>query len=60
MLGGQSIGVVNILPNANLDEALLAKPMSYWLSLTQEKLLPALNNLGKSGQTTTLNFRRSR
>lgn len=60
MLGGQSIGVVNILPNANLDEALLAKPMSYWLALTQEKLLPALNNLGKSGQTTTLNFRRSR
>ena len=61
MLGGsQTIGVVNILPNANLDEALLAKPMSYWLELTQEKLLPALNNLGKSGSTTTLDFRRSR
>tara|TARA_R100000773_G_scaffold35456_1_gene30465 strand:+ start:15957 stop:17759 length:1803 start_codon:yes stop_codon:yes gene_type:complete len=61
MLGGmQSIGVVNILPNASIDKALTDKPMSFWVDLTQQKILPALNNLGQSGSTTTLNFRKAR
>lgn len=60
-LGGtQNIGVINIMPYANIDKALTEKPMSYWVSLTQEKILPALNNLGKSGSTTTLNFKGAR
>ena len=56
----QNIGVINILPNANIDKALTDKPMSFWVDLTQQKILPALNNLGKSGSTTTLNFRGAR
>lgn len=61
MMGGmQSIGVVNILPNASIDKALTDKPMSFWVDLTQQKILPALNNLGQSGSTTTLNFRKAR
>ena len=60
-LGGtQSIGVVNIMPYATIDKALTDKPMSFWVDLAQTKILPALNNLGKSGQTTTLNFRGAR
>ena len=59
-MGTQSIGVVNIMPYATIDKALTDKPMSFWVDLAQTKILPALNNLGKSGQTTTLNFRGAR
>tara|TARA_Y100001938_G_C8094922_1_gene437467 strand:+ start:1086 stop:2996 length:1911 start_codon:yes stop_codon:yes gene_type:complete len=58
--GVQTIGTINILPNANLDQALIDKPMSYWKNFTESKILPALNSLGKSGATTTLNFKESR
>jgi hypothetical protein len=58
--GGQSIGQLNILPNASIDEALLAKPVQYWETLVQEKILPAMNNLGTMGETTTLGFREPR
>jgi hypothetical protein len=61
MQGGvQSIGQLNILPNANIDEALMEKPMSFWVDLVQAKILPALNNLGKDGETTSLAFKESR
>jgi hypothetical protein len=56
----QTIGTINILPNANVDKALTEKPMQFWVDLTQQKILPALNTLGKSGSTTTLNFRGAR
>ena len=37
MLGGmQSIGVVNILPNASIDKALTDKPMSFRVDLTHQ------------------------
>ena len=58
--GGQSIGQLNILPNASIDEALLAKPVQYWETLVQQKILPAMNNLGQMGETTTLAFREGR
>ncbi|QDP60259.1 MAG: hypothetical protein Unbinned834contig1000_25 [Prokaryotic dsDNA virus sp.] len=59
-LGVQSINQVNVLPNANIDAALMEKPMSFWVDLAQEKILPALNELGKGGETTTLNVREAR
>ena len=58
--GGQTINQLNILPNASIDEALLAKPVQYWETLVQEKILPAMNNLGEMGETTTLAFREGR
>jgi hypothetical protein len=58
--GVQSIAQLNILPNANIDQALMDKPMSFWVDLAQEKILPALNSLGKTGATTSLEFRTSR
>jgi len=58
--GVQSIGQLNILPNANIDQALMEKPMSFWVDLVQEKILPALNTLGKSGATTSMQFQSSR
>lgn len=51
---------LEILPYAQVDEALTAKPMSFWTALTQEKILPALNTLGQQGNTTTLQFRENR
>ena len=51
---------LEILPNAQIDEALTAKPLSFWTALTQEKILPALNTLGQQGNTTTLQFRENR
>ena len=58
--GVQSIAQLNILPNANIDQALMDKPMSFWVDLAQEKILPALNSLGQTGATTSLGFRASR
>ena len=58
--GNQTIGTINIMPNAQIDQALMDKPMSYWRDFTERKILPALNVLGKSGSTTTLNFRKAR
>ena len=58
--GVQSIAQLNILPNANIDQALMEKPMSFWVDLAQEKILPALNTLGKSGATTSMEFQASR
>ena len=60
-LGGTIIiQKLEILPYAQVDEALTAKPMSFWTALTQEKILPALNTLGQQGNTTTLQFRENR
>lgn len=58
--GMQSIGQLNILPNASIDEALMNQPMSYWEDLVQEKILPAINNLGSQGETITTEFRSQR
>lgn len=58
--GVQSIAQLNILPNANIDQALMDKPMSFWVDLAQEKILPALNTLGQTGATTSMAFRASR
>jgi len=51
---------LSIFPNANLDAALLDRPQSYWVDLVQEKVLPALNELGTSGSTVTLEFQETR
>ena len=59
-MGTQSIGVVNIMPYATIDKALTDKPMTFWVNLAQQKILPALNTLGQAGNTTTLNFRGNR
>lgn len=60
--GGQPMVIQNlsIFPNANLDAALLDRPQSYWVDLVQEKVLPALNELGTSGSTVTLEFQETR
>lgn len=57
--GGLTIGTLNILPNAKLDETISNKPVSWWRSLVREKVLPALNNLGDRNATTSLKFRSS-
>lgn len=60
--GGQAMVIQNlsIFPNANLDAALLDRPQSYWVDLVQEKVLPALNELGTAGSTVTLEFQETR
>ena len=58
--GVQSIGQLNILPNASIDEALMNQPMSYWEDLVQEKILPAINTLGDAGETITTEFKGQR
>ena len=61
MKGGvQSIGQLNILPNASIDEALMNQPMSYWEDLVQERILPAINTLGTQGESITTEFRSKR
>jgi hypothetical protein len=51
---------LSILPGANIDQALMDKPMEFFVDLVQEKILPALNIAGQSGATTTLEFRGAR
>jgi tape measure domain-containing protein len=51
---------LEIMPGANIDQALMDKPATYWVDLAQEKILPALNTLGQAGNTTTLKQRESR
>lgn len=58
--GMQSIGQLNILPNASIDEALMNQPMSYWEDLVQQKILPAINTLGEQGETISTEFRSQR
>ena len=62
MLGGGTIMIerLEIMPGASIDATLTEKPMSYWVDLTQSKILPALNTLGQAGNTTTLGFRGQR
>ena len=57
--GGMQIGTVNILPNANVDEALLTKSESWWRNVVSRRILPALNSLGDRNATTSLRFRGS-
>lgn len=56
--GGTTINVeeIQIMPGANIDEALFDKPLSWWQELTREKILPALNELGEMNYTTTLKY----
>ena len=60
--GGQPMVIQNlsIFPNANLDAALLDRPQSYWVDLVQEKILPALNDLGSAGSTISVEFQETR
>jgi tape measure domain-containing protein len=60
MGGTVVIQKLEIMPGANVDQALVDKPMTFWVDLAQEKILPALNTLGQAGNTTTLNFRGNR
>jgi tape measure domain-containing protein len=61
-LGGGTVVIqrLEIMPGANIDQALMDKPATYWVDLAQEKILPALNTLGQAGNTTTLKQRESR
>ena len=61
-IGGGTIVIqrLEIMPGANIDQALMDKPATYWVDLAQEKILPALNTLGQAGNTTTLKQRESR
>jgi hypothetical protein len=58
--GTMMIENLSILPGANIDQALMDKPMEFFVDLVQEKILPALNIAGQSGATTTLEFRGAR
>ena len=60
MGGGLVIQNLSIMPNASIDQALMDKPASYWLEMVQAKVLPALNELGQGGETTSLGFRGAR
>jgi len=60
MGGGLVIQNLSIMPNASIDQALMDKPASYWLEMAQAKILPALNELGQGGETTSLGFRGAR
>ena len=55
--GGVNIGTLNIMPNASITEALLNAPREFWINLTTKQILPALNELGEDGRTTTVRFR---
>jgi len=60
--GGRPMIIQNlsIFPHANIDQALMNKPMTYWTDLAQNRILPALNQLGQVGATTNLTFEESR
>jgi len=57
---GRGSGVVvnelNIMPKSSIDEALFEKPVSWWSDLTRERILPALNALGRSGFKTAVAY----
>ena len=61
-LGGRPMIIQNlsIFPHANIDQALMDKPMEYWVSVAQTKILPALNTLGQAGSVTNLTFEEAR
>ncbi len=56
--GGGSVIVqqLNVLPNSSIDEALFDKPVAWWADLVKEKILPAMNALGRRNHTTSLAF----
>jgi len=55
-LGGVIVEQLQIMPNANIDEALFDKPLDWWIELAKNKVLPALNELGEAGALTTLTY----
>jgi len=61
-LGGRPMIIqsLNLFPHANIDQALMDKPMEYWLDVAQTRILPALNTLGQSGSVTNLTFEEAR
>lgn len=59
-MGGMVIKQLNILPNSSIDEALLNKPKEFWLQVFKRGILPAMNELGSSGVTTTMKTRSGR
>lgn len=54
--GGVVIRELNIMPGANIDEALFNKPQEWWVSLVKKQILPALNVLGDASATTSLRY----
>jgi hypothetical protein len=57
---GLVIRQLNIMPNSSIDEALLNKPKEFWLRVFKKGILPAMNELGSSGVTTTMQSRSGR
>ena len=47
---------LQIMPHANIDEALFDKPLDWWIELAKSKVLPALNELGEAGALTSLQY----
>lgn len=51
---------LNVMPNSSIDEALFDKPLDWWIMQVKKNILPALNELGRDGITTTLAYRSGR
>jgi hypothetical protein len=58
--GGIVIKHLSIMPNSSIDEALLNKPVDFWIKTLKKGILPAMNELGSSGVTTTMQSRGGR
>lgn len=57
--GGVVIKQLNIMPDAQIDEALMNKPVSWWVMQVRRNILPAMNELGKANFTTTLRYKKT-
>lgn len=54
--GGVVVETLNIMPGSSIDEALFDKPAAWWADLAKEKILPALNVLGRRNYGTSLAY----
>lgn len=57
--GGVVIRQLNIMPNAQIDEALMNKPVSWWVRAVKKNILPAMNELGNRNATTSLRYKKN-
>lgn len=58
--GGLIIKELNIMPDSSINEALLNQPREFWLKAFKRGILPAMNELGSNGLTTTMQSRKGR
>lgn len=54
---GVNIRQLNIMPGSTITEELMNKPPEFWVKVFKKNILPAMNELGSSGVTTTMRTR---